>query len=271
MGLAKVHSLPTQLRKTPSGTISGTFRYQSPEVKTSISGKRSRSYDLWSMGCILLEFIIWLLYGWDDLLKFNESFAESFFIYDDEGVRLRKEVEDWICHMREKCLGRDRDRCVSGALADLLDFVEGSLLIEDPEPETASQVDISDVEINIPAIAVTSAETSSTTTTTPRRAKVADLCNKLEDICSHSDPEYVYKPSAANNANMKGLQRRTSSPSPVDRLNVAGGLKSRFRPDRTQGLSQKLSSIAGANTQVCSPLIVNVQFADVGSFLSLRM
>jgi serine/threonine protein kinase len=49
MGLAKVHSLPTSLRRVGTTSLEGAIRYQPPEVKTSISGKRSRhtTFGLW--------------------------------------------------------------------------------------------------------------------------------------------------------------------------------------------------------------------------------
>ena len=59
----------------------GTRRYEALEVviglkrkyKGQLADRRSRLYDIWSMGCIVLEFTIWLLYGLKGLNKFNES------------------------------------------------------------------------------------------------------------------------------------------------------------------------------------------------------
>lgn len=66
MGLAKRHVVATQDRPHVTSTRFGTIRYEAPETETAIRG-RSRLYDIWSMGCITLEFIIWILYGNDEL------------------------------------------------------------------------------------------------------------------------------------------------------------------------------------------------------------
>ena len=46
------------------------MQYEAPEAIGELNGPRSRLYDVWSMGCITLEFIIWLLYGNDELNNF---------------------------------------------------------------------------------------------------------------------------------------------------------------------------------------------------------
>ncbi|KAJ3547792.1 hypothetical protein NM208_g1319 [Fusarium decemcellulare] len=75
MGLAKYHQVQTQLRKNMSSTRYGTCRYEPPEVGVPklTSSATSRLYDTWSMGCIFLEFLIWLMYGSENLVEFNQS------------------------------------------------------------------------------------------------------------------------------------------------------------------------------------------------------
>lgn len=43
----------------------GTRRYQPPEYRTSDVQKYGRAFDVWSMGCIIIELAILLVYGWD--------------------------------------------------------------------------------------------------------------------------------------------------------------------------------------------------------------
>lgn len=71
LGLATFHQkeLNTGLRiNTPTITPPGTSRYEPPETDEQRSNKkptaRSRAYDVWSMGCILLELLLWLLGGY---------------------------------------------------------------------------------------------------------------------------------------------------------------------------------------------------------------
>lgn len=61
VGLAKVHGEPTRYRKDATRSITGTERYEPPDILHG--GARSRAYDIWSFGCICLEFIVWILYG----------------------------------------------------------------------------------------------------------------------------------------------------------------------------------------------------------------
>jgi len=63
LGLAKRHTVATGLRRLPSTARFGTAAYEPPEAVTRLGSPRSRLYDIWSFGCIMLEFVIWLVYG----------------------------------------------------------------------------------------------------------------------------------------------------------------------------------------------------------------
>ncbi|KAI4859645.1 kinase-like domain-containing protein [Hypoxylon rubiginosum] len=80
MGLVKFHSISTGARPEPTGTSEDTDRYLPPEEKTSLPSqekKRSRSTDIWSLGCIFLEFVAWLLYGFEELSTWKSHFIRS--------------------------------------------------------------------------------------------------------------------------------------------------------------------------------------------------
>ncbi|KAI4622282.1 hypothetical protein J4E83_005024 [Alternaria metachromatica] len=80
-GEAKIHNQVTALRHGRVDTTAkyGTRRYEPPEtglhplLPKGTPHVRSRLYDLWGMGCIILEFIIWLLYDHEELSRFNNS------------------------------------------------------------------------------------------------------------------------------------------------------------------------------------------------------
>ncbi|KAJ2995687.1 hypothetical protein NUW58_g1204 [Xylaria curta] len=63
-GVSRTHKIETGLRKNPTITKASTFIYEAPEAHEPFKDllSRSRRYDCWSMGCIILEFVIWLLY-----------------------------------------------------------------------------------------------------------------------------------------------------------------------------------------------------------------
>jgi serine/threonine protein kinase len=46
-----------------------TLGYRAPEY--DLHESTSQAYDVWSLGCVFLEFIVWWLYGFDDVAKFQ--------------------------------------------------------------------------------------------------------------------------------------------------------------------------------------------------------
>ena len=94
---------------------SGTPIYRAPEAITE--GQTSRPYDLWSLGCVYLELLVWFLDGYGSLLKFRkerecyvspESYQDEGFYYKPEksGVfKLRKAVSEKIDNVLSRCVG----------------------------------------------------------------------------------------------------------------------------------------------------------------------
>lgn len=199
LGLAKVHVLPTSLRRVSTTNIAGAGRYQPPEeAETWRKGSRSRSYDLWSMGCILLEFIIWLLLGKTGWEKFNQSFPGPFFSLQ-ESNSVHPAVDEWIQHLRKTCLDSSELRCVSPALRDLLDHVCTRLLVKDPRREEDSGSNDGDVNLlpdrtdePIPSVIVTRPTYRIVEETGEPRAKIEELCKQLSKICSNDSPGYFF-------------------------------------------------------------------------------
>ncbi len=52
---------------------------------------------MWSMGCIILEFMIWLLYGWAELLRFQSSF-EGFSVPTFYQIRHSSDTDKTVVH-----------------------------------------------------------------------------------------------------------------------------------------------------------------------------
>ncbi|KAI0005739.1 kinase-like domain-containing protein [Xylariaceae sp. FL0662B] len=114
-GLAKVHILSTTERRTSTGTKMGTRRYEPPEVYLGIHGQAlSRAYDVWSMGCIFMEFLVWLLYGYDEFRELNR--LEKFWEVD---------VEEPQSYITVGTYQRDQFR-VAGRVKEWLDKLSGS-------------------------------------------------------------------------------------------------------------------------------------------------
>ncbi|KAI0873616.1 kinase domain-containing protein [Hypoxylon argillaceum] len=68
-GLAEFHTMDSRSNR-PRRQIGTSDVYRPPEYDMP-DGKISRSYDIWTIGCLYLEFIAWLLGGWDLVRSFN--------------------------------------------------------------------------------------------------------------------------------------------------------------------------------------------------------
>jgi serine/threonine protein kinase len=140
VGLARVHNEATDARNKTT-TMAGTLTHAAPELELNPSAPRSRRFDIWSMGCILLEFVIWLLYGHEKLKEFSENLNGAFYtrkpLEDDPKTKSQRfpnqekgkacvhpEVEYWISYM----LNVDW-RCSDGtAIRRLVVFIDTRLL-----------------------------------------------------------------------------------------------------------------------------------------------
>lgn len=127
VGLAKRHNEATQLRQATNTKVS-TKRYAAPEMETIPNGVLSRRFDIWSTGCIFLEFVIWILYGRAELDRCTKANSTFYQIVDDQGGRITAKVhptvKGWISYIRKDW------RCLKGtALGRLIDLIDNKLLV----------------------------------------------------------------------------------------------------------------------------------------------
>ena len=144
------------------------------------------------MGCITFEFIIWLLYGNDELAEFHRQlrrdagFGGQFFeiIHGHTTAQLHHVVRRWMDYMQEN----DTEMSQSSALNDLLELVKSRLLIV-PVSSGGSQnamVEAGTITIQVtPPVEL--AETSSI-----YRATAPELVSALDTIIDKMDsPGYL--------------------------------------------------------------------------------
>ncbi|KAK1700649.1 hypothetical protein BDP55DRAFT_626207 [Colletotrichum godetiae] len=135
VGLARFHIEATRDRKQVSNTMTGTVRYEPPEF--GHTKQISRLYDVWSLGCVFLEFLIWVLYGNSKLRAFNRaSIEEKFWSKDVDGYHQHREVKRWIFNM-SKDLKR-ADIASNSALKDVLKLIDLNMLVPELEGRTSS-------------------------------------------------------------------------------------------------------------------------------------
>ncbi|KAF1961655.1 kinase-like protein [Byssothecium circinans] len=75
-GLSKFHGRTTRtnIHNVQRG---GTPTYRPPECDLTPIGQASREYDIWSLGCVYLEFITWLPKGWDGVEEFRKDRTDA--------------------------------------------------------------------------------------------------------------------------------------------------------------------------------------------------
>ncbi|KAJ8131727.1 hypothetical protein O1611_g1897 [Lasiodiplodia mahajangana] len=139
MGLAKHHLFLTQDRSVATETKYGTALYEPPEARDkNPKVARSRLYDIWSMGCIIFEFIIWLLYGYDMVDNLHKELRKAGFQYFEPHIeenntkaRVHTVIKRWVQHIKMECN-------TDSAIKDLIELVEKKLLVIDLPPRRPS-------------------------------------------------------------------------------------------------------------------------------------
>jgi serine/threonine protein kinase len=124
-GHARVHEKATELRNNPTTTPAGTKLYCPPEAEFQTSQARPRRYDIWSLGCLYLEFLIWILYGNKFLGEFHRTIESAGTYYvKDLDVNINGVIKDCIRYIKKdpRCFGLT-------ALGRLVDLIETRFLV----------------------------------------------------------------------------------------------------------------------------------------------
>ncbi|ETS88089.1 hypothetical protein PFICI_01917 [Pestalotiopsis fici W106-1] len=136
-GLASFHSLESRKRFQPAG-FSATYRAPECDLDRHISQK----YDMWSLGCVLLEHLTWYLLGYDGVTAFSQrrmqesqpTFKEdNFFNMTQDRFSLQGgRAIMKRCVQEQFNLLRKTPNC-SDFLSEVLDFVQDKLLRMSPD------------------------------------------------------------------------------------------------------------------------------------------
>lgn len=143
LGLATFHEKEkdTKARKDiKTMTPSGTSRYEPPEMDSTrdAPGARSRQYDMWSMGCVTLELLIWIVYGYDAVKTFVK-YTDHFWVAGGrpiaDGPSNPYRVHPYVVSCIKIMMTQLDDQ---SAFKDLLGLVEERLLVIDVSEEYGS-------------------------------------------------------------------------------------------------------------------------------------
>ena len=134
-GLTAFHKKASRSRQKAE-YITGSPSYEAPELM--LHSNISRAYDIWGLGCLYLEFISWLVCGWEQLERFPEArvriATNTPQLHDDmfftilEGEKravVRHGVGNWIKDLHEM------PRC-SQFIHEMLDLISEHMLLVDP-------------------------------------------------------------------------------------------------------------------------------------------
>ncbi|KAI3326458.1 kinase-like protein [Xylariaceae sp. AK1471] len=138
VGISKYHQQATELRRDGTDTKATTPCYEAPEAeldqKNSDQRKpRSRRYDMWSVGCIYMEFTVWLLYGHKAIVDFkerrrlNDEKAAYYELTAERTAKINEAVSTGLDALRKD------PRCAKDTgLADLVSLISNQLIVIDP-------------------------------------------------------------------------------------------------------------------------------------------
>lgn len=147
VGVSKFHEHETGLRTSATDTIEVTLVYEAPEAEHDRDNNKARSrlYDMWSMGCMLMEFTVWLLYGFEAVEVFRGRRIDRGGYYNRTAAFFsRISQEESIIHP-EVARALDKlaadPRCGEGTvLADFLALIKDDLLQIKPQNRTEAPI-----------------------------------------------------------------------------------------------------------------------------------
>jgi serine/threonine protein kinase len=159
LGLAKPISEPNGVR---SKDIQHTLTYRPPEQDLDAEFA-TQQWDIWALGCLFLEFVIWFLEGPSSLEEFQKerqddvdhprasrggerTFEDTFFRVGVENritsrftrVEVRKKAKVKGCVIARIHTVKEKSRC-TGHLRRLLGFIEEKMLVVDPTKRATTE------------------------------------------------------------------------------------------------------------------------------------
>ncbi|KAK7920092.1 kinase-like domain-containing protein [Apiospora marii] len=139
-GLSIFHSSAANTELTTANNVGRSPTYRPPEVDLG-NGKVQQKYDIWSLGCLYLEFISWFLLGYEETrgngpnsfsehrIKKDNAHEDKFFIILNGGpdggsykAVVKQEVKAWIWKLRET-------KDCPQSLLDFLDVIRNLMLL----------------------------------------------------------------------------------------------------------------------------------------------
>ncbi|KAF5652004.1 serine threonine kinase [Fusarium sp. NRRL 25303] len=148
VGLSKLHILATSRRLNGTTAKATTRRYSPPEfdllfdddgepVEDSDDIKLSRKFDIWSLGCVFIEFLIWAKLGQQKYREFDRSMKGDRRFWDSAREALHSKVKERIQNLEGSIKNTPCDKAVQRILTLVL---EQMLLVNSDDRGSASDI-----------------------------------------------------------------------------------------------------------------------------------
>lgn len=133
LGHAKYHEIATKERLPTTTQLGGTVSYEPPEAFQAHKVPTSRLFDIWSMGCIILQLSLWLLDSYETIGKLaTETYyppAQASLFWDQENKASPATLHPAVGRAINQIRAKQRATPTSQAIGTLLDLVKGRLLV----------------------------------------------------------------------------------------------------------------------------------------------
>ncbi|QSZ32547.1 hypothetical protein DSL72_002125 [Monilinia vaccinii-corymbosi] len=203
LGRAQQHRFVTNIRKYSEHELWRTRWYEPPDLEKSnhekADGNISRLFDIWSMGCVIFEAVLWLLYGCkNDFMDNNfvatgEKGGTQYWRKEGHG---RYKLTETLTLNIDQILSHDSKS--SGAIRDLVILVSERLL-----------------QINLPQDSdiYTKGCRTNARDLQERLSKIVEMATKDEEyLFSSTDPANISQPRPVN-PGLKGPSKSSGSSS----------------------------------------------------------
>ncbi|KAK3370932.1 hypothetical protein B0T24DRAFT_577909 [Lasiosphaeria ovina] len=155
-GLADSSSRRTASRRCHSN-VAVTCNYRAPECDLPHQGGKGRQYDMWTLGCLYLEFVTWLVGGTallDEFMRKRLSVDMAWYeIETDTFFQLDKDPETEKLYALVKPSVTERlrsDKRCTPFILDFLDLIEtGLLVVKNPEPFVKGRLSINEAHARL--------------------------------------------------------------------------------------------------------------------------
>lgn len=134
VGISRTHDRSTAFRTRTKLAKANTVVYAAPETELFPDNPTSRRADVWALGCLYLEFLIWLLYENAGLKRFSDDVGRSGKFYTTskdtaaalspgKAAKLNPAVKRWIDDIKKdsRCAGTGTKKTAIGLLLILVE------------------------------------------------------------------------------------------------------------------------------------------------------